>query len=283
MAKRADLDKMNVMAELSNALKQKLEHLFGMSSGYVLDFSNASFSDFIQTSIGVNPYENRPGSKAVVLRRLWIDLDPARFSTLTHEMLDRWHTNKLVNNETISPAEQKLFDETIAAVRSVGENDAGSATDTAFLEKDFGHVDLAKIQVPLSHQEIVQQRMDEIDRCLKVEAPLAVVFLCGSTLEGLLAEVASKNPADYNRAKGAPQSRGAVKPPSEWTLENLIVVSRELGIIGEDVVKHAHAVKDFRNYIHPRQQLKENFKPRMFTAKMAQQVLLAALHDLSDS
>jgi len=59
------------MAGLSNNLKYKLEHLFGMSSGYVVDFSNASFADFVHTSIGFNPYDRYEGSKAQVLRQLW--------------------------------------------------------------------------------------------------------------------------------------------------------------------------------------------------------------------
>jgi len=40
------------MSNLENPTKQKLEHLFGMSTGYVLDFSNATFQDFILTSVG---------------------------------------------------------------------------------------------------------------------------------------------------------------------------------------------------------------------------------------
>ena len=59
-------------------------------------------------------------------------------------------------------------------------------------------------------------------------------------------------------------------------------MSRSLGFVGEDVLKHADQVRNFRNYIHPRQQMRENFEPRMMTAKIAQQVLLAALNDLND-
>jgi hypothetical protein len=268
------------MAAVSNGLRQKLEHLFGMSTGYVLDFSNATFSDFVETSIGLDPYTKYSGSKATILRRLWFELEPDSFRKLTLEMLDRWETNKAVNGQTVSPGDQKLFDDAVAAVMSVGDRPAHPA-ETAFLNKDFGNIDLSQINVALSYREVIQQRLNEIERCLKAEAPLAVVFLCGSTVEGLLADVASKNIEAYNQCKVAPKSKGVVKPSSEWTLENLIVVSRELRIIGEDVVKHAHAVKDFRNYIHPRQQLKENFMPRMFTARMAQQVLLASIADLS--
>ena len=86
---------MSPMAELSNALKHKLEHLFEMEGGYVLDFSNASFADFIRTSIHVDPYKGYDGSKATILRQLWHDLNDQAFAKLTLEMLDRWRTNKL--------------------------------------------------------------------------------------------------------------------------------------------------------------------------------------------
>lgn len=72
-----------------------------------------------------------------------------------------------------------------------------------------------------------------------------------------------------------------MKPLTKWTLSELITVSHALGVIGEDVAKHADQVRNFRNYIHPRQQLKESFEPRMETARIAQQVLRAALADLA--
>ena len=53
------------MATVDNLLKQKLEHLLGMGGGYVLDYSNASFTDFVRNSIGINPYDLHDGSKAL--------------------------------------------------------------------------------------------------------------------------------------------------------------------------------------------------------------------------
>lgn len=58
------------MASLDNSLKQMLERLLGMSTGYVLDFTNSTFADFIQTSIDFHPYDRYFGSKAQVLRQL---------------------------------------------------------------------------------------------------------------------------------------------------------------------------------------------------------------------
>ena len=45
------------MADLTNAEKRKLERVFGMSSGYVLDFSNRTFSEFIEDHVHRNIYD----------------------------------------------------------------------------------------------------------------------------------------------------------------------------------------------------------------------------------
>lgn len=45
------------MSDLSHSEERKLEKLLGMSTGYVLDFSNSSFQDFITDAIGKNIYD----------------------------------------------------------------------------------------------------------------------------------------------------------------------------------------------------------------------------------
>lgn len=77
-----------------------------------------------------------------------------------------------------------------------------------------------------------------------------------------------------------PRVKGNVKPIDAWTLAELIIVSQAIGVLSPDVSKHADQIRNFRNYIHPRQQLKEGFEPRIETARIAQHVLLAALKDL---
>lgn len=144
----------------------------------------------------------------------------------------------------------------------------------------MGAIDLTALPSELTAQQIVQARLDEIDRSVEAEAPLAVIFLAGSTLEGLLSELATEHAATYASCGQAPKKKGKVKPIDSWTLSELITVSHELGVLSKDVAKFASQVRNFRNYIHPRQQLKEQFEPRMDTAKIAYHVLKAALVDL---
>lgn len=63
------------MSDLSNIEKRNLERLFGMGSGYVLDFSNRTFEEFVLDSTGKSiydpKYDNASGSKANRIRAFW--------------------------------------------------------------------------------------------------------------------------------------------------------------------------------------------------------------------
>lgn len=268
-------------SQLDNATQRKLEQLFDMSGGYVLDFSNASFARFVDTCLGFDPYDRYNGSKAVILRRIWLEEPIAQVARLNLELLEHWHLNKLAAGDALTPFEEQAY----ADLTGVFSPDAGVAPPASldFLEQDLGEIDLSALPRELTSRAILQSRLNEIERCLDAEAPLAVVFLVGSTLEGLLMELAKAHPQRYTSSQSAPMHRGRPKPLEEWTLAELIVVSRALGLLGEDVLKHADHVRSFRNYIHPRQQLRERFEPRMITAQIAQQVLLAALSDLRNA
>ena len=47
------------MSDLTNIEKRKFERLLGMSSGYVLDFSNRTFDEFVTDTIGRSIYDSK--------------------------------------------------------------------------------------------------------------------------------------------------------------------------------------------------------------------------------
>lgn len=63
------------MSDLTNLEKRQFEKLFGMSYGYVLDFSNRTFDEFVIDSTGLSimaeKYNQASGSKANRLRAFW--------------------------------------------------------------------------------------------------------------------------------------------------------------------------------------------------------------------
>lgn len=151
-----------------------------------------------------------------------------------------------------------------------------------FLKKEFQEISLESIGLDGAVTEILKLRVDEIEKCLSVDAPLSVIFLAGSTLEGILLGVALKYPKEFNQSKSSPKDKdGKVKQYQDWKLSNFIDVAYEVGLLAEDVKKYSHTLRDFRNYIHPYQQMSSRFNPDKHTAKISWQVLKAALFQLS--
>ena len=54
-------------------------------------------------------------------------------------------------------------------------------------------------------------------------------------------------------------------------------MAHDIGLLKPDVQKFSHGLRDFRNYIHPYQQMASGFKPDEHTAKVCFQVLKARL------
>jgi len=80
------------MSSLTSTEKRKLEQFLGMASGYVLDFTNRTFEEFIRDSTGREIYDERynegSGSKANRLRAFWQKEDDATVAKLMGNMLD---------------------------------------------------------------------------------------------------------------------------------------------------------------------------------------------------
>jgi len=103
------------VADLDNATKLKLESILNMGGGYVLDLSNATFADFVGTSIGLDPYE-RYGtdlSKARLLRLVWEHEPNPMVAKLNLDLLEYMRVSKLLANETMSVAHETLRKELV--------------------------------------------------------------------------------------------------------------------------------------------------------------------------
>ncbi len=121
---------------------------------------------------------------------------------------------------------------------------------------------------------LIQQRVDEAKIAGEQKMPLATIFLLGSALEGLLLAYQQKDKEGFGRTKAGKQQR------KEWTLDPLIDASAELNILGNDVKEFGFALRNFRNYIHPRKQIKEDFSPTEDTANLCLQVFKVAFSQL---
>lgn len=103
------------MSDLTRVERMKLEKMFDMGGGYVMDFSNRTFSEFIYEETRIEIYEDKylitGDSKAKRLRAFWDIESNYRVGKVTKSMLDLWKDKKVIYGREISSVEQTLWDE----------------------------------------------------------------------------------------------------------------------------------------------------------------------------
>ncbi|WP_026744507.1 abortive infection family protein [Leucothrix mucor] len=157
------------MSNLTNIEKRKLERLLGMGSGYVLNFSNKTFDEFVHDSTGKEIYDEKynlnSGSKANRLRAFWDIESNYTVGKLLSDLFNDWTEYKSFNDpeqptdeclkiaqrltlsapvpdiDAVTPnAEDKDFDTLAKAVRaSIDNNEPEAGLDRlhTFLVKYF--------------------------------------------------------------------------------------------------------------------------------------------------
>ena len=269
------------VSSLTSLEKRRFEDLFGMRSGYVLDFSNNTFNQFFKENVGISIYDDRYAyngeSKANHLRAFWEIDDDANVGRAPKAMLELW---RYQNESGKDGRADKTYTECLKTVaRLKGKEAAAEETEEEFLKRDFGAISIVGLDIDSTIAPILESRIKEAKECHHAGAPLASIFMCGSVLEGILLNVALKNPEAFNQAKSSPKNKETqkVRPFQDWTLANLIDVAHEVGLLRLDVKKFSHVMRDFRNYIHPYEQMASKFDPDKHTAEICLQVLRAAI------
>jgi len=131
--------------------------------------------------------------------------------------------------------------------------------------------------------EILSERWAETQKCFDNGAFLAATILMGTMLEGILLAVIQKYPKEANTSKAAPNDSktGKVKYFAGWSLSEMINVAHDIGWIDLDVKKFSHSLRDFRNIIHPYQQMLLKTFPDEDTCGISWLVVQAATNDLA--
>ena len=281
------------MANILQIEKLKLEKIFSMAGGYVLNFSNSSFQRFIydvvKLDINNSKYDKYGSSKANRLRTLWEIETDSIVGKITEEMLLYYKAEKSLNDQVSEPFDKNLFEDCLnTAYKLQGKElkkEEPADTIEDFLGKEVDEISISALEIDGTVTIILDQRIVEVKQCLNAGASLSVIFLCGSILEGILLGVATKNPNKFNQSSVCPKRKGAstAKRFHEWSLNNFIDVAHDIGFIGLDVKTYSHSLRYFRNYIHPYQQMSSGFNPDMHTAKISWQVLKAAMHDIYEN
>jgi hypothetical protein len=115
--------------------------------------------------------------------------------------------------------------------------------------------------------EILVARLDEVDACRRAGAYLLAVIGTGSFVEGLL----------YDVLKSRDQSTQKNPKPM---LDFLLGRAHKLGWIQHDAYTFSGLVREYRNLVHPREQLDKSFHPDSDTVLLCWQPVLAVINDL---
>ena len=269
------------MSSLTHLDKKYLEKALQMGSGYVLDYSDASFGKFFERH-GVNihgpKYRTHGGSKAKKLRSFWDQESDGLVGRSIAEMLDEYEADCEINGRDVDAPILEKTRGILASRLGTPQNLRPVTTVQGFLSQEFDIPNIRSIPVEPPVVPIIESRLLEAQKALSAGAYLSVVMLCGSILEGVLLGNAQKEPAKFNKSSASPKTiEGKVKLFHDWTLSELIDVATNVGVLKPDVQKFGHGLRDFRNYIHPYQQMVSGFTPDEYTAKVCFQVLKAAL------
>jgi hypothetical protein len=271
------------MSSLKAIEKKVLENLFGMAGGYVLDFSNNTFAEFFRETANIDiyapKYDFNGESKAKRLRALWETEPDALVGKVLAGLLEIWQYNASRNGQTDDSPQYKQAVAIVA--RLTGKKPDTVISEHEFLHREYQMISIKNLSIDPNMIPVLESRLAEAQYCLE-SAPLATIFLCGSILEGILLGVALQRPKEFNQAVNAPKDKdNKVKPFYEWSLAQFIDVAHGLAALKLDVKKFSHELRDFRNYIHPYQQVASRFTPDKHTAEICLQVLKAAIADLS--
>ena len=250
------------MSTLTHIEKRYLEKMLEMDGGYLLNYSDATYGEFFRrhrVEIHGERYQTYGTSKAKKMRSFWDQEPDALVATVLGAMLNEYEVDGDLEGRRV---DTPLLEKSRSILARLSEQERRDDPDDGvegFLDREFAIPNIHKLPIENAVVPIVEGRLDEAQKALRVGAHLSVVVLCGSILEAVLLGKARQDPGRFNSAMRSPRAGGKVKKFHEWTLANFIDVASEIGVLKVDVQKFSHGLRDFRNYIHPYQQISSGF------------------------
>jgi len=164
------------MSDLKSVEKLKLEKLFGMESGYVLDFSNRTFQNFILDNSGIDIYEdaNCTDSKANRLRTFWKQESNYVVGNLLKELLEYYK----ISNQEAEQSEQNLWKECLNIAERLIQNSPVQNLKTSNIKK-------------IDHS-FIQEHIEKCDKKINDEDFSGAITNARSLVETILLYIESK-------------------------------------------------------------------------------------------
>ena len=193
------------MSSLTDIEKRYFEKLLGMGSGYVLDFSDATFGEFFrryEVDIHGHKYQTFGTSKAKKLRAFWESEPDQLVGAVLSEMLDSYEADCELNGRDVDGRVLERTREIVGRIsgRPVVRN--AVEKESEFLEREFSSPSIHKLPIDPQVTPIIKARLEEARAALAAGAHLSVIFLCGSVLEAVLLGAAQQSPRTLQSDEG---------------------------------------------------------------------------------
>lgn len=202
------------------------------------------------------------------------ELDDAIVDFNKYLAFDKWKISRVNENIVFKQMQKVVIDNN--SKNTIEEENNYFDMNIENLNKSIDNLELSD-----NLSNIIKTRLDEVRKSLTYNLPVAAVILTGSILEGILYEMASSKPREFNQARSAPKNKcGENRKFHEWTLNNFIDVASEIGMFKLDIKDFSKVIRNYRNYIHPRQQALDNFTPDIHTASICIKVLATAIYQI---
>lgn len=118
-------------------------------------------------------------------------------------------------------------------------------------------------------RKILKRDYQEIQRAYVANCWKSVIILAGGAIEALLLDALS---ADAGKATAAPSAPNK-KDLNKWDLADLIKVAVEIGVVPNGVDKLSHSIREYRNLVHPGNELRQKLAFGHEEARIAVEVL----------
>ncbi len=126
-------------------------------------------------------------------------------------------------------------------------------------------------------RKIAERDYDEIQRAYISKCWKSVIILCGGAIEAILTDLLICHDTEAKQAKSAPDKSDI----SRWGLSELIDVAVELKLVTEGVKKLSHPVREYRNLVHPSNEIRNELRFDAEEARISLEVLHILHRDLS--
>lgn len=126
-------------------------------------------------------------------------------------------------------------------------------------------------------RKIIERDYDEIQRAYNSKCWKSVIILCGGAIEAILTDLLISNEAYAKDSKSVPGKSDI----SRWDLAELINVAVELKLVTSGIEKLSHPIREYRNLVHPGNEIRNNLHFDAEEARISLEVLNIVHRDLS--